>query len=331
MEPLPAGKDEKLSRGAGQSPALSGALRPASTSLDEVQINRNTTRGDAWEEEAFYLRPSGLGRGKHCGRFSMRVKDPASGKTIVKRVHCKSWACSYCGPRRASLSRWRITEWAEKLGLRYFWTLTLPKGKFISAAQAVRLIRRCFNKLRVYLRRHFGESLPFVCVLEFTRAGVPHLHVLFDRFIPQAFMSGAWSALGAGYVVYVKPVTIKRIARYLSKYLSKDLFLAEPVPRRARRITTSRCIVLFPRLIGPKLPWEFKRESIWSELEKYSARFFRVPRCERFRVLDGLGALDRLVPLDVLGALDAAPLALRNDEAGFVMAFYAAAGEGAGD
>jgi hypothetical protein len=276
-------------------------LRPASSLLDSYRNNRNNS--EEWNGPEYYKRP--CGRGKHCGRFSISGKDPATGRVVVKRVHCKSWACSYCGPRRASLSKWRISEWAAKLGLRYFWTLTLPSGKFHTPLQAVRLIRRCFSKLRLYLRRWFGESLTFICVLEFTKAGVPHLHVLFDRYIPRGFMSASWAALGAGKIVFVKPVTVQRVARYLSKYLSKDLF--ETAPKGARRITTSRDICLFPKRIGPRLPWDFKRESVWQQLETYSARFFTLQH-----------------------HLFNAPLAYVNDAEGFLLAFEVAAGGGVG-
>jgi hypothetical protein len=44
--PLPAGKGQKLSRGAGQRPAVSGALRPASTSLDSTPNNRHSAALD---------------------------------------------------------------------------------------------------------------------------------------------------------------------------------------------------------------------------------------------------------------------------------------------
>jgi len=151
-----------------------------------------------------------------------------NGKTIVRRVNCKSWHCSYCGPRRAALSKHRIAASAEKLGLNYFWTLTLPKGLAPNPLTEVKRIRKSFNKLREYLRREFGGAPRYICVLEFTQAGVPHLHVLWYRYIDHAWMSQSWADLGAGYVVWVKKVTAVKVARYLSKYLTRDLFESAP-------------------------------------------------------------------------------------------------------
>ncbi len=144
--------------------------------------------------------------------------------------------------------------------LCYFWTLTLREREFDSPADRVRYIRAVFNKLREYLRRKYGTPPNYVCILEFTKRGIPHLHLLFDRRIPHGWMSATWDKLGAGYVVWVKQVTIRKVVRYLSKYLTKELLLS--APKGARRITTSRSIKLFPKF-SSIIVWEFLRESIW--------------------------------------------------------------------
>lgn len=281
----------KPSRGAGQSPAESARCAAGSPLLDSLENNRHTNRAIP----EYYKRPEG--RGRHCGRFSIRGTD-ASGKTIVRRVHCKSWTCSYCGPRRAALSKRRICETAEKLNLNYFWTLTLPAWLAPEPITAVRRIRKCFNKLREYLKRVYGSALRFICVLEFTERGVPHLHVLFDRYIDHSWMSETWRNLGAGQVVWVKKVTAFRIARYLSKYLTKDLITS--APRGCRRITTSRDIHLFEKMAA-EFPWEFLRQSVWQLFTQYSARFF-----------------------DIQMPLLNAPLGYRLDTEGFLIAFEVA-------
>jgi hypothetical protein len=111
-------------------------------------------------------------------------------------------------------------------------------------------------------------------------------------------MSQSWSNLGAGFVVWVKRVTVQRVARYLSKYLTKDLF--ESAPKGVRRITTSRDIHLFEKLASP-FAWEFVRESVWQLLEHYSARFF-----------------------ELQPSLFFAPLGYRLDAEGFLLVFEVA-------
>jgi hypothetical protein len=94
--------------------------------------------------------------------------------------------------------------------------------------------------------------------LEFTQKGVPHLHILFDRYIPQKWISSTWDQLGGGRIVFIKQVTVANVSRYLSKYLTKELLLS--APKGTRRITTARSIKLFPKF-NSGITWELIRES----------------------------------------------------------------------
>ena len=69
----------------------------------------------------------------------------------------------------------------------------------------------------------------------------------------------------------MKYVKVHNVARYLSKYLTKDLLLS--APKGTRRITTSRDIHLFPKYKS-EIPWEFLRDSIWSLLAAHRAAFW---------------------------------------------------------
>jgi hypothetical protein len=106
-------------------------------------------------------------------------------------------------------------------------------------------LRQTFNKLRTYLRRKFGSSPKYIAVLEFHESGKPHLHVLIDRFIEQAWLSAAWEAVGGGRMVDIRFVDLHRVSRYLSKYLTVDLLLS--APKGVRRVTCSRGIVLLEK------------------------------------------------------------------------------------
>ena len=147
---LPAGKDEKLSR-EFESGALIGREAPVPSSLDSLKNNRHT--GTIPE---YYLRPTG--RGKFCGRLSVKGLDPKTGRTVYRRINCGSWSCSYCGPRKARTARAAIRSVAEGLGLRYFLTLTLDPAKLENKKQAVPHLRLCFNKFREYLKRKYGVA-----------------------------------------------------------------------------------------------------------------------------------------------------------------------------
>ncbi len=161
------------------------------------------------------------------------------------------------------------------MDLRYFLTLTLDPKKLEHPKFAVPHLRLCFNKFREYLKRKYGAAPSYICVLEFTAAGVPHLHVLFDRYIPQEWISDVWDSLGGGRIVFVKRVTVQKISRYLSKYLTKELLLS--APKGTRRITTARSIKLFPKF-NSGIAWELLKSSVWQELRDAQVRDWSLQR-----------------------------------------------------
>ncbi|MGA8089472.1 MAG: hypothetical protein WCA10_19520 [Terracidiphilus sp.] len=266
---LPAGKGQKPSWGfGGEAPELSALGAAGSPSLDLLKNNQHTGH----TEPDYYRRP--VGRGKFCGRYSIRGVDPKTGRRNFRRLNCGSWSCSYCGPRKARTARAAIRRTAEGLGLKYFLTLTvdMKKVEFQEKKFAVPHLRLCFNKFREYLRRRYGNVPPYICVLEFTKAGVPHLHILLDRYIPQAWISQTWAGLGGGRIVFIKQVTIANVTRYLSKYLTKELLLS--APKGARRITTARSIKLFPKFASG-IVWELLKSTIWWNLMENKMRDFK--------------------------------------------------------
>jgi hypothetical protein len=254
-----AGVGQKLSQGFGDRVPDVSALRAGGlSSLDLITNNRNKVLRD------FEVRP--VGRGKYCGRMCVCGMDPKTGHKIYRRVNCGSWGCSYCGPRKARTAKASIRRVAEDLGLRYFLTLTLDPKKLLEMEdkrEAVLYLRVCFNKFRIYLKRLYGTAPSYICVLEFTQKGIPHLHILFDRYISQQWISSTWDRLGGGRIVFIKQVTVANVSRYLSKYLTKELLLS--APKGTRRITTARAIHLFPKF-DSGISWELLKESIWSAL-----------------------------------------------------------------
>lgn len=243
-----------------ESGALSGAsaasdeLRSNATQqgsfLDEIQINRNITYESVFVNTA-------VGRGKHCGRFTIRGS-PDGGKTQrYIRIDCKCWDCAYCGPKKARRYRNAIRELAQAHNLRRFLTLTLDPV-YMDHEDPVGYINEAFAKWRIYLKRKLGVSVVYIRILEFQKNGNPHFHILVDRFIPQPLIRNTWEAAGGGRMVFIKYVDIHRIARYLSKYLTKELLLS--APKRSRRVTVSRGISLFKKKVSSG--WQFIRMSI---------------------------------------------------------------------
>lgn len=159
-----------------------------------------------------------------------------------KRLNCKCWRCRVCAEKRAAHLRRTIAETAQTRGLTRLLTLTLDPRSCAPEA-SVAYIRRCFNKLRTYLKREFGQSISYIAIVEFQKSGYAHMHVLVDRFIAQAWIKSAWRRLGGGSIVDIRWVDVNSVAAYLAGYFGKG-FTSERFQQRERRYSSSRDIAL---------------------------------------------------------------------------------------
>jgi hypothetical protein len=233
-----------------ESTAVRSGAEHRVSSLDELQNNRNTDFPRSFKS---------LGRGRHCGVWTVWGCTPDGLRRTFHRVNCKCWSCGFCGPRKAKRYRYLIGQIAEREQLTRFLTLTLDPA--LIEGDSVPYLREVFNKFRLYLRRKYGHPVKYIAVLEFHKSGIAHLHLLVDRFIPWDWIKESWSALGGGSVVYIKYVDVHRIARYLSKYLTKELLLS--APKRSRRITTSRSIQLIEKKKDDAQRWTLLKMTIF--------------------------------------------------------------------
>jgi hypothetical protein len=178
-----------------------------------------------------------------CGTMTLIGAKKAEGKETWThlRVYCKKWTCPKCGPKKASKLRKSIIKKASEKDLRRLLTLTLDPSK-CKAEESIPYIKNCWNKMRTYLKRKFGKNISFIAVLELQKNGYAHLHIMVDRYIEQAWVSGAWESIGGGRIVHIKHVDIHRVTHYLSKYLTKSMFLEHY--GKNRRYTTSRDLTL---------------------------------------------------------------------------------------
>ncbi len=215
----------------------------------------------------------------------MRGTAPNSPETRFHRMNCKSWNCSFCGPRRAKRYKHTIRETAEALQLCRFMTLTLDPSKI--EGDPVRYLNATFAKLRVYLQRHHRGSPQYIRVLEYQKNGNPHFHILIDRCIEVEWIRKAWVAVGGGYMVDIRLVDVHRVSRYLSKYLTKDLLMSAPF--RSRRVTTSRGIKLFEKKAS-EFKWELLRVSIYRLHEMYAVYVIK-PEYDEDQLLESFTAI----------------------------------------
>lgn len=134
---------------------------------------------------------------------------------------CKRWTCPECAPKRK-----RALKADARAGHpNSFLTLTVNPAYFVSPAHRAQELVAAWRKLRRrIIAKHKLKKLPFLCVVERTAKGEPHLHVLLRApFIPQAWISAQMQELMGAPIVDIRRVDNEgRAAAYISKYLAKD-------------------------------------------------------------------------------------------------------------
>jgi hypothetical protein len=204
-----------------------------------------------------------MNRKFECGAFT--VVGPIKGKPAIcghKRLMCASLRCTICQKKRLWDLRARISELAHGNRLTQFVTLTLDPKKTQGPQESYRHIKNCWRKMRVTLKRRFGNSIAFIAVLEFQKSGFAHLHILVSVLISSAWLSEAWQSIGGGKIVDIRTVDVHRVSGYLTSYLvgSKIAHTLTRLPLRTRIFSTSRGLSLSDR--KTKSDWWLNRQSI---------------------------------------------------------------------
>jgi len=170
-----------------------------------------------------------------------------SGDTASYR--CGSWDCECCGHRlRMSLIEEieRITS--ERPEMRRFLTLTVDARAPVSKERKHEYITDRWNALRTELRDRY-PNLSYLWVRhEGDERDRPHLHLLVDRYLPQAELSKLADRVGLGRVVDIRRVDARNAAHYISAYLGRGALSF--LPSGSRRYGSSADVDLDPRNPG---------------------------------------------------------------------------------
>lgn len=143
---------------------------------------------------------------------------------------CNQWDCYCCGYRmRMNLIEEikRIT--AQRPEMCRMLTLTLdPDAVPADPDDQHEYITERWNALRTRLKREIGD-FSYIWVREEQASGLPHLHAIVSRFLPQETVATAWAQLGGGEIVDIRRVeNVQQTAHYLGKYLTKDALSGFP-------------------------------------------------------------------------------------------------------
>jgi len=131
----------------------------------------------------------------------------------------EAWRREWNAKRRRSRVYQRVMSGTRLGGPWQMWTLTTS----VESWNAGKSIQASFRALTMRLRRR-GLCSGYLRVVEYTKRGLPHLHVLIKGPpIPHWWLSEVWSELHMSPVVWFSKVRHGAGAgAYLGKYLGKD-------------------------------------------------------------------------------------------------------------
>ena len=188
---------------------------------------------------------------------NLRFEDSETGD--VGSYRCNQWGCYCC----AYKMRCNLVEEIERIcrerpEISRFLTLTLdPETAPRQPSNQHAYLTRRWNALRTAINREFGD-LSYIWVREEQDSGLPHIHILVSRYLPQGWVSSRWSDLGGGEIVDIRAVErVEKMAHYVGKYLTKNALSG--LPDGIRRYGSSQDLSLDVRGGGesgdPETSW----------------------------------------------------------------------------
>jgi len=138
----------------------------------------------------------------------------------AKPLYCRSWGCECCRPRR---KRQLMALCAAGSPTRFITLTVNPKHGSDPHERLLALPHAWRTVLKRLRRRYPGAPMSYLAIVEETRQGEPHLHILFrGPYIPQADLSAMMGELIDSPVVDIRRIKgMREVIRYVAKYVTK--------------------------------------------------------------------------------------------------------------
>jgi len=153
-----------------------------------------------------------------CRQWSL-VKH-AQNTAYARPLYCRSWNCETCRPKRKA----QLLAQAASGQPTKFITLTANPRVGASPRDRLRMLsagwRNCVKRLH---RLYPSHEIEYMAVVEGTKRGEPHLHILYrGPWVDQRKLSAWMAHFADAPIVDVRAVRGRREAvRYVAKYISK--------------------------------------------------------------------------------------------------------------
>jgi hypothetical protein len=181
-----------------------------------------------------------------CATFGgvARITPPGSSRPYYKVIpfRCGLSTCPICRriKRARLIRRLKAAPWPRKVCL---WTITTDPKVLDSHAALRTMSRRWHRVCRELLRLYPG--IRYFRVIEFTKSGLPHMHVLFDRFVDWHKLRSWLVRNDFGNVLHFTIVPRDIAFSYLTKYVTKSLD-ARPYLRELKLRSWSASVHFLP-------------------------------------------------------------------------------------
>lgn len=152
--------------------------------------------------------------------IAYKIKD--SNETTLKLCpfRCHSYFCEHCNLIKKTRLRNKIQH-VFKNGKWRFLTLTLDR-KLYTNDIAIQKMNYFFNLFWKRFKDN-NQRFSYFKIVEFTKNGMIHLHILINKFIKINEIKSVWKDITGSFIVFVSDIKNKgMLSLYLSKYLSKS-------------------------------------------------------------------------------------------------------------
>jgi len=138
----------------------------------------------------------------------------------AKPLVCRSWGCEYCAPERRN----RLMAQAAGGAPTRFLTLTVNPRIGTDPEDRLRLLAAAWrNTVKRLRRRYPGQPIEYLAVVEETKAGEPHLHILLrSPYIEQRYISACMAEMIQSPIVDIRKIrNAREVVTYVAKYITK--------------------------------------------------------------------------------------------------------------
>ncbi len=139
---------------------------------------------------------------------------------LVSALKCKCWDCGQCQVER----RKQLIAQACSGVPTMFVTLTSRPRNDLAPDEQCTLLARAWRLIVKRAKRKYNYAhLPYFAVVEATKAGQPHLHILVRaQWIDQRWLSDQMREITGDYIVDVRRIVRpKEVVHYVAKYIGK--------------------------------------------------------------------------------------------------------------